>query len=105
MISGNSTVETELTGWKERSIAVQAICIPLNFLMLLVGILMAGDPTKPSLALRVIFVYFAAKTLQHQLPLSVGHVPIPPIGVSLFITIRKVDIGHSKRKVNIAFHL
>jgi hypothetical protein len=29
----------------ERSIAVQAICIPLNFLMLSVGILMASFPT------------------------------------------------------------
>jgi hypothetical protein len=31
-------------------------------LMLSVGILMAGDPTKPSLALRVILVHFATKT-------------------------------------------
>jgi hypothetical protein len=36
---------------------------------------MAGDPTKPSLALRVTFLHSAAKTLKHQLPLSVSHVP------------------------------
>jgi hypothetical protein len=30
-------------------------------------ILRTGIPTKPSLALRVILVHFAAKTLQHQL--------------------------------------
>jgi hypothetical protein len=46
----------------ERTIGVQAICIPLKFLMLSVGILMAGDPTKPLLALRVILVHFATKT-------------------------------------------
>jgi hypothetical protein len=34
----------------ERSIVVQAICITLNFLMLSIGILMAGDPTNWSLA-------------------------------------------------------
>jgi hypothetical protein len=38
----------------ERTIAVQAICIPLKFLMLSVGILMAGDPTKQTLALRIL---------------------------------------------------
>jgi hypothetical protein len=36
----------DLNGRNERSGAVQAICIPLKFLMLSVGILMAGDPTK-----------------------------------------------------------
>jgi len=65
-----------LTGSYERSIAVQATCIPLNFLMLSVGILMAGIPTLLSLAVRVILVHFAAKTLQHHLPLSVGHVQL-----------------------------
>ena len=38
----------------ERSIVVQKICIPLNFLMLSIGILMAGDPTKQTLALRIL---------------------------------------------------
>jgi hypothetical protein len=59
----------------ERSIAVQATCIPLNFLMLSVGILMAGFPTKQTYERRIILLYFAAKTLQYQLPLSVVHVP------------------------------
>ncbi|GAC35809.1 hypothetical protein GPSY_0167 [Paraglaciecola psychrophila 170] len=35
---------------------------------------MAGDPTKQTYKRRIILLYFAAKTLQHQLPLSVGHV-------------------------------
>jgi len=30
---------------------------------------------------RIILLYFAAKTLQHQLPLSVGHVPFAVISV------------------------
>lgn len=34
----------------ERSMVVQASCITLNFLMLSIGILMAGDPTNWSLA-------------------------------------------------------
>jgi hypothetical protein len=45
--------KTKMQEWSglvhERSIAVQAICIPLNFLMLSVGILMAGFPTNQSL--------------------------------------------------------
>jgi len=41
--------------------------------MLSIGILMAGDPTKQTYERRIILLYFAAKTLQHQLPLSVGH--------------------------------
>jgi hypothetical protein len=64
-----------LTVGLERSGAVQAICIPLNFLMFSVVILRTCFPTKGSLAFRVILVHFAAKTHQHQLPLSVGHVP------------------------------
>jgi hypothetical protein len=32
-------------------------------------------PTKQTYEQRIILLYFAAKTLQHQLPLSVGHVP------------------------------
>jgi hypothetical protein len=39
------------------------------------SMLRTGYPTKPSLALSIILMHFAAKTLQHQLPLSVGHVP------------------------------
>ena len=59
----------------ERTIAVQAICIPLNFLMLSVGILMAGVPTQQTFERRILLLYFAAKTLLHHLPLFVGHVP------------------------------
>jgi len=57
-----------------RETAVQVITISVDLFMLTVGILMTSFPTKPSLALRNILVHFAAKTLQHQLPLSVGHV-------------------------------
>jgi hypothetical protein len=32
-------------------------------------------PTKQTYERRIILMYFAAKTLQHQLPLSVGHLP------------------------------
>jgi hypothetical protein len=38
-------------------------------------ILKTADPTKQTYERRFILLYFAAKTLQHQLPLSVGHVP------------------------------
>jgi hypothetical protein len=37
-------------------------------------ILRTGIPTKQTYERRIILLYFAAKTLQHQLPLSVGHV-------------------------------
>jgi hypothetical protein len=65
-----------MTVSNERSIAVQAICIPLDFLIFSVDILMAGNPTgRQTYERRIILLYFSAKTLQHQLPLSVGHVP------------------------------
>jgi hypothetical protein len=62
----------------ERSRAVQAICIPLNFLMFSVVILRTCFPTKRSLALRVILVHFAAKTLQHQLLYPSAICPLLP---------------------------
>ncbi|PLT25081.1 hypothetical protein CXF89_12360 [Pseudoalteromonas sp. MelDa3] len=37
-------------------------------------ILRTAIPTKQTYERRIILLYFAAKTLQHQLPLSVGHV-------------------------------
>ena len=37
-------------------------------------ILRTGSPTKQTYERRIILLYFAAKTLQHQLPLAVGHV-------------------------------
>jgi hypothetical protein len=63
----------------ERSRAIQAICLPLNFLMFSVVILRTGFPTKQTYEQKIILLYLAAKTLQHQLPLSVGHVPTPVI--------------------------
>jgi hypothetical protein len=44
---------------------------------------MAGDPTKRSLALRVILVHFAIKTHLYERSLSFGHVPKAAIGGSL----------------------
>jgi hypothetical protein len=80
--------KTKMQEWSglvhERSIAVQAICIPLNFLMLSVGILMAGFPTKQTYERRIILLYFAAKTLQYKLLLSVVHVAI------LFIEFKRI---------------
>jgi hypothetical protein len=49
----------------------------------MVGILMAADPTWQTYERRIILLYFAAKTLQHQLPLSVGRRPLPVIGLTI----------------------
>jgi hypothetical protein len=40
---------------------------------------MAGFPTKQTYERRIILLYFAAKTLQYKLLLSVGNVPTPVI--------------------------
>jgi uncharacterized membrane protein len=47
----------------------------LDLLVLSVDMLMAGDPTKKTLALRILSVYFATKADRYQLPLSGGFVP------------------------------
>jgi hypothetical protein len=45
----------------------------------MVGILMAADPSQQKYEQRIILLYFAAKTLQHQHPLSFSHVPLGDI--------------------------
>jgi hypothetical protein len=40
------------------------------------SMLRTGFPTKQTYERRIILLYLAAKTHQHQLPLSVGHVPL-----------------------------
>ena len=45
----------------ERDIVIQVIRIFLDWLMFSLGILMVVNPTKRSLALRILQVYFATK--------------------------------------------
>jgi hypothetical protein len=54
-------IGNDFTVSKERSPAVQVIFIFLHLLMSSVDILMTAVPTKPSLALRILWMYFVTK--------------------------------------------
>jgi hypothetical protein len=61
------------SGWERNDL--QVVCISIDFSLFWVIILTSDDAILQTYERRIILLYFAAKTLQHQLPLCGGHVP------------------------------